>query len=178
MARGNHATINQDEETVVIETPYDDRISALNQQLNDTYIPYGDYGLEGQQRQLQEDSNAATRGAGGTRGASKASAYYRNGTWDLVDALADDAVDLGSVETEALPPAMQNLTLAQRQDYVEQKQAERQDIQNQIQTLYQQRQTFIAQQQHLSRQTADTFQAAMTQALKTQLAAKGFTLDD
>lgn len=174
---GKHAYINHDRAITIVETPYDMQISLLNQQLNETYIPYGEYGIEGQQRQLQEDLNASTRGVGGTRGAFKASDYYRNASWDLLDALDEGVVQLETLETEALPANLQGMNTPERLSYIEQKQTEREELQAQIQSLTEQRQNFIAQQQSAAQPT-DTFEFVMIEILQEQLAEKGFTLSE
>ncbi|PLX14274.1 MAG: hypothetical protein C0598_01675 [Marinilabiliales bacterium] len=43
---GNYMNIDQDEQYVHIKTPYDDKIVDLNNQLNSTYIAYGDLGKD------------------------------------------------------------------------------------------------------------------------------------
>jgi hypothetical protein len=38
---GSYMSIEQNRKTVYVPSPYDDRISALNEKLNDTYVYYG-----------------------------------------------------------------------------------------------------------------------------------------
>lgn len=175
LAQGSHFNINQDIAIEFIESPYDQEIARLNQQLNQTYIPYGVEGEIGQQRQAIEDANSGTNLA--TRGSAKASPYYSNSSWDLVDALDNESVTLETLSEEELPDAMQGMTLAERQDYVAAKQAEREEIQARIRDLSQKRQEYVTQQRQANaNRDENTLDAVIIQSLRQQLAAKGFQL--
>lgn len=85
---GTFMSIEQNSKTVYIPTPYDDRISQLNDQLNKTYVYYGSTGSRKKEMQEAQDNNAASYGAANKaeRAVSKSSSAYVNSTWDLVDA--------------------------------------------------------------------------------------------
>lgn len=174
---GDHVVINQNQQIAFIESPYDEDITLLNEQLNTTYIPYGESGMVGMSRQLAADSNAGANIV--TRGASKASAFYTNSTWDLVDAIEEDLVTLEEIEPEALPEPMQAMTPEEREVYIVQQQAERAEIQAQIQQLADQREAYVAEQKRLASEGEDeTLDSAMIQTITEQLDEKGFTLND
>ncbi len=59
---GNYMSIEQDRKTVFIPSPYDDRITQLNDQLNSTYIEYGVIGKEKKMNQATQDHNAMKYG--------------------------------------------------------------------------------------------------------------------
>ena len=175
LANGSHVNIDQNQKTVVIESPYDQQIAEWNAKLNETYIPYGRYGTEGQQRQVTEDANASRNFT--TRGYSKTSGYYRNASWDLVDALDEDLVQLEDLNNEVLPEEMHNMTIQEKYDYVEEIATERERIQAKIRELYQLRTEYVKQKTaELSSEQTNTLDYVMIQTLREQLAAKGFEL--
>lgn len=174
LASGANFNINQDRAVVVQESPYDDEIRLLNDRLNTTYIPYGDSGVRGLTRQLEQDMNSGA--AIVTRGASKSSAYYRNSSWDLVDAFDEGAVDLATLDEEALPEELQGLSLEKKEEYIAATQAERAAIQAQIRELTAKREDYIRKLPTDDPNPQDTLDYAMIQALRTQLAKKGFVL--
>lgn len=174
LASGANFNINQDRAVVVQESPYDDDIRALNDRLNTTYIPYGDSGVRGLTRQLEQDMNSGA--ALLTRGASKSSAYYRNSSWDLVDAFDDGAVDLATLDEEALPEELQGLSLEEKEAAIATTQAERAEIQAEIRELTAKREEYIRRLPTDDPNPQDTLDYAMIQALRTQLAKKGFVL--
>ncbi|MBD1879009.1 vWA domain-containing protein [Coleofasciculus sp. FACHB-T130] len=175
LAQGSHFNINQDEKTEFIKSPYDEQIATWNDKLNQTYIPYGAEGEVGQQRQTIEDSNSGMNLA--MRGNSKASAYYNNASWDLIDALDKRIVSLEKLPNNALPKAMQGMTLAKKQEYVSAKKAERETIQKTIRDLYQKRSEYVEKQRQVSASSSkNTLDSVIIQSLRKQLAAKGFKL--
>ena len=48
-------SIEQNQKTIYIPTPYDDQIEALNDRLNDTYVYYGKTGESKKENQLYQD---------------------------------------------------------------------------------------------------------------------------
>lgn len=173
LAKGSSFNINQDRAVAWIPSPYDQEIIDWNNKLNATYIPYGEEGAIGQQRQLEADANAGEQLV--VRGASKVSNYYRNSSWDLVDALEAEGGNLAAFEEEALPEPMRNMTLTEREKYIESVRNEREEIQGKIRDLYRQRDEYIAKKAPDS-SPKDTLDYVMIQALREQLAAKGFNL--
>ena len=175
LAQSSHFNIDQNRVIKVINSPYDGEIARLNEQLNQTYIPYGVQGVVGQQRQAIEDANSGPNLM--MRGGAKVSPYYNNASWDLVDALNDGLVTLENLSEEDLPEVMQGMTLAERESYVAAKQAEREQIQAKIRDLSQKRREDVAQQRQANAVRGEnTLGWVMIQSLRQQLAAKGFQL--
>jgi hypothetical protein len=178
VGQGNHFNINHHQEIVFIESPYDEEINRLNQEFNNTYIPYGEEGEIGQTRQATEDLNAMQQSpvGGATRGGSKISSYYRNSSWDLVDALEYDVVTLEELQADELPEIMREMTLEERADYVNSQRIKREQIKQQIQQLSEQRERYVEEQRAIAQaETADSLDDVMIEILQNQLEAKGFT---
>jgi len=175
VAKGSHFNINQNQSIVVIKSPFDDQISTLNAKLNQTYIPYGIEGKIGQQRQAVEDSNAGRNLV--MRGLSKASEYYDNASWDLLDALENGRVTIESLSNDALPEVMRSMALAEKRAYVAAKKAEREIIKKTIRELSQKRNEYVEQQRKASANKGEnTVDSVIIQSLRQQLAAQGFKL--
>jgi hypothetical protein len=89
LGEGTYGFIDHNAAALRIEAPQDKELAELSSKINTTYLAYGRLGAENQTRQREQDRNAA--GAGGSvaaeRAASKASGFYQNTTWDLVDAV-------------------------------------------------------------------------------------------
>lgn len=169
---GTYMSIEQDRKTVYIATPYDERISALNDRLNDTYLYYGSAGYEKKEMQKAQDANAERYGQSNKveRAVSKSSHAYKNSSWDLVDAIKDNARIIEEAKDDQLPQEMKGMSLAQRKAFVEQKSAERQKIQSEIQTLNKKRQEYIASQASVANDAS--LDAAMIKAVKEQARMK------
>lgn len=170
---GTYMSIAQNEKTVYIPSPYDEKIDALNNKLNDTYIYYGSSGKSKKAAQIAQDNNAESYGQSNKaeRAISKSTHVYKNSTWDLVDATKDDSKAIEKAKTEELPDEMKSMNVEQRKSYIKQKSVERQQVQTEIQELSKKRQEYITAQ---AKQNGDAgmLDAAMIQAIKKQAATK------
>ena len=170
---GTYMSIEQDRRTVYIQTPYDEKIDALNDRLNSTYVYYGKSGSYKKEMQMSQDKNAETYGRSNKveRAVSKSSHAYENSSWDLVDATKDNEKVLIDAKEEDLPKEMRNMHFDQRKAYVKQKSAERKTIQLEIQSLNRKRLEYIA--ANTSQQEKDAMlDAAMLNAIKQQAKVK------
>jgi hypothetical protein len=178
LAYGDYMSIDHNKETVHIATPYDDLILQLNIQLNGTYVPYGYRGQEKAEVQMAQDQNAQSSGKGSAVGrtVTKSSKFYKNSSWDLVDAVEEDAVELEElIEQEvSLPKELQGKSAREIEAYVELKLKERKKIQEEIAQLSEQRRSFILAQQKVN---GNGLENAMIQALKKQGAKKNYNWD-
>jgi hypothetical protein len=169
---GTYMSIEQDRKTVYIATPYDDRIAAMNEKLNDTYVYYGSKGAGKKEQQAVQDSNAESYGSANKveRTVSKSSSVYNNSTWDLVDASKNDDKIVERAETKDLPEEMQKMSVEKRKLYVKEKASERSRIQKEIQSLSQKRSDYIV--QHSKPEDATSLDAAMMKAIREQAKTK------
>jgi len=177
---GSYMNIDQDQKLVHIDAPQDIEIAKLNKTLNSTYIPYGAMGAAGFEMQAEQDKNAAAfaPAVASQRAKTKASGYYTNEGWDLVDAAKTGNFKLEEVKAEDLPEEMQNMTVAERKNYIEKKSKQRANIQNRIQELSKERDKFIAAERiKLSETGDDTLDAAMIKSIKKQAEEKNFKFE-
>jgi hypothetical protein len=182
LAGGDYLSIDADQQVVHIEAPQDTRINELNAQLNETYVPYGSQGAGKAQRQLEQDQMSSDISVGllAKRAQSKASSFYGNADWDLVDALKDGEVaeeQIVEMEDADLPEPMQGLSAQQKLDYLQQKQVVRESIQLEILELSESRASYVARKKELV-SAAPSVSDALTGAVRKQAQQKNFTFDD
>jgi von Willebrand factor type A domain len=173
MTHGSYMSIEQNKRTVYIPSPYDQRISALNERLNQTYVYYGASGASKKEMQATQDSNAETYGEANKveRAVSKSSHAYRNSSWDLVDASKENEEIVAKAKDDELPKEMKGMSVPQRQEYVKEKAEERAKIQSEIQVLSKKRQEYIA--TNTPKEEAGTMlDAAMIKAIKEKAKEK------
>lgn len=168
MTGGSYMSIEQNRKTVYIPTPYDDRIAAMNEELNNTYVYFGSQGSQKKEMQKAQDNNAEAYGASNKveRAVSKSSAVYNNSSWDLVDASKNDEKVIERADAKDLPAEMKNMSIEQRKAYVKQKSADRARIQKEIQSLSQKRSVYIA--EHSKPEEGAMLDAAMIKAVREQ----------
>lgn len=180
LADGKYLVIDQNRAIVSIEAPQDKEIAKLGVELNKTYLAYGVEGKLGAGRQVAQDANVATlapaSGAVAQRAVAKASANYRNSSWDLVDAVNEQKADVSKVKTEDLPAEMQKLNADERKAYVETKSKERAEMQTKINELNKDREKYVAaRMKELS--GTNTLDAVVIAAVREQSAKRNFKFE-
>lgn len=120
LADGQYMFIDSNQAVAHIDAPQDKEIARLGVELNETYVLYGNAGVEASARQAVQDSNAISiaQGSSVNRAVFKASANYRNEAWDLVDAVKTNAVKLEDVKEAELPEEMRKLSVAERKTFL------------------------------------------------------------
>ncbi|WP_335977122.1 vWA domain-containing protein [Gaetbulibacter jejuensis] len=173
LAHGDYMAINYNIKTTYVATPFDDDILKLNQKLNNTYVAYGDYGIEKMALQREQDTNAESYSSANavSRTVSKSSHLYLNSTWDLVDALSDKNFSFDDLKESDLPAELKGKTKSEIKAYVTKKKQEREDIQKNIQDLNEKRRVYIQSQQ---KENDNGLESAMIKAIKTQAKAKKY----
>ncbi|MFM2082002.1 MAG: hypothetical protein RL380_693 [Verrucomicrobiota bacterium] len=144
---GKFLVIDQDRAVPYVEAPQDKEIAKLSSDLNGTYLAYGVAGRRNSVRQQAQDANAETfalAGAPVSRAVAKASANYRNDSWDLVDAAKQKDFKLDALPEAELPAMVAALPPAGRVEFVAKKSQEREELQQKIQTLNAAREKFVA----------------------------------
>ncbi len=174
ITHGEYSAIDHNQQTVHIVTPYDDIILQLNNQLNDTYIYYGNRGAQKRELQREQDSNARGYSAANavSRTISKSSTFYNNKSWDLIDASEDESFEVEEVAKEELPAALREKSKAELKQYIAEKSKKRKNIQQKIRDLNQKRVGYI---KNHNKKEDTNLEAALLNAIKKQGQKKAFT---
>ena len=176
LADGQFASIDQNQGTIVVETPFDEQLGALSTALNATYLPFGAGGAAGLANQSAQDANAAglNSAAAASRAQTKAQGLYQCG-WDLVDACVGGKVKIEDVASDQLPENMQAMTADQRRAYIDEMGSKRSGLQGEIQELSRKRDVFVRDEmKKRSLDDSNAFDNAIRRAIRAQATAKGF----
>ena len=170
---GDYMAINHNQKTVHIASPFDETILQLNIKLNKTYVGYGSQGRHKMAMQSTQDSNARgySKENAVSRTVSKSSHLYKNSSWDLVDAVEEEAVEIEDLSEAELPAELKGKSDKQIQAYIEAKSKERKQIQAKIQELNEKRRAYIEQQ---SSDKDNALESAMLNAIKSQAKKKQY----
>lgn len=178
LADGSYMNIDQNQEVVHIDTPFDDELVQLGQKLNETYIAYGYEGDELKQRQAEQDANAnnISPSVMVERSITKGSGQYKNESWDLVDAKKSGTLNITEIPKDQLPKEMQNMTVEERKSYIDKKEIEREKYQKKISELDQQRRDYITQ-KIAENPEENTLDAAMLKIIRDQASQKNYKFE-
>ena len=187
-AEGAFFAIEENGGVQVTPTPYDAPLAKLGNSMGQTYTAYGGGGFAGgaalyqsrnEKRQATAESAvvaAVPAPAAADRALNKAlnSEAYAG---DLMQSLENGSVKLKDVKPADLPVAMQKMTPQARQQEITRRLAERKAMRAQILALSRKRDTFLAEAaKKKSGGKPPAFDAAVTAALRKELAPKGIRL--
>jgi hypothetical protein len=162
------------------ETPFDRELAELGLKLNQTYVPYGEAGLERQKKLAKRDERAlrVNRAAAAVRAEAKTSRIYAAG-WDLVDAVESGTVDLVQLREDELPEELRGLSLDELESHVEAMRLEREALRQRIAELGEQRRRHVREQLE-SKGLDDSLSLghAMRESIRAQAAAQGLELGE
>ena len=173
---GKYMNIDADDRVEHINTPYDTTVLRLNDQLNATYLGYGQQGVSKKERQMLQDKNAGIYGSGNAvqRANAKAKASYSNADWDLLDAVEADSSLLDKIEKDELPAELRNKTATEIKLAVQQLKTQREAIQQQLRRLEIEIDDYIQEEKKKTATHAQTLDNVLIEAVVQQAQAKGF----
>lgn len=159
-----------------VATPYDDKILELNNQLNSTYIAYGDYGNQKQKLQIEMDVEAmvVSEEVQVKRSVAKSSSNYQNASWDLVDNAGDDKLlkKIIKENKSTLPDSLKNKSVDEVAAFAKAELKIRKQLQNQIAGLNIKREKYISEQNMAEGNGLET---AIFKAIQKQAEKKSYT---
>lgn len=138
-SEGNFVQLSQTGNVIAVESPYDKEIRDLTVKLNDTVIAYGD------KKQMEVVSGKLEVVAKSSITANADRAQFNNMRGGVAiqgrgDLLADVEADEKLLEkTDELPAELQRMNVEERKEFLEQKQAERTEINKKLGELTAQR---------------------------------------
>ena len=109
-----------------------------------------------------------------SRAVTKASGYYSNSNWDLVDALKGGK-KIEELKEEELPKELRDKSAPERKAYVEEQAKKREEIQSKIGKLAADRSSYIsAERSKLAHGSAQGLDTVLVEGLRKQAVKKGF----
>lgn len=143
---GDFFNIDSDKQVVHIDTPYDEKINAYNDSLNQTYYGIGSYGRDKKSAQYAQDANAEVQSvavkAERSIVKSKGGKAYNNASWDLVDA-TEEGKDINEIPEADLPDEFKGLSEEEKTKKLEEVKSDRNRYQKEISSLAVERQKYI-----------------------------------
>jgi len=174
LAMSDLMTIDQNYVAQHIASPQDADILRLGNELNSTYMAYGDEGRASAVLQAKADVSSAelSRKVALERAQLKSTSNYRNERWDVVDAVDNDGKFLEQVADDKLPSELRGKTLAEKQKIVAGNAAKRAELKAKIAKLEVERTRFLEAER--AKQGGAEAQSLETELMKTtrKVAAK------
>jgi Mg-chelatase subunit ChlD len=178
---GQFVAIRQDGAMVALETPMDEELARLNEELAGTVVAYGDADDKAEIERKVAASKAAPATVTASRLGylSKSGGRVNSGRRDLVDAVKEGLIETDAVSEDALPEEMQAMNTGERRAYVQEKIEERKKVQARIDELSVKRDTHLrAETERLAAEgRGDGFDQQVLTTIRQQAAAKGIAYE-
>jgi len=150
LGAGHYFQVGQSGNAVAIATPFDEKIAALSEKMDDTRLYYG----SGEEKEKQRRKMAATdklhaassiesRARRATFNASKSGAANFLGEGELVDEVSSGRVDLSSIDKDQLPEPMQAMAPAEQAAIISETAERRNELKRQISELTEKRAAYL-----------------------------------
>jgi hypothetical protein len=178
LGNGQYIPIPQDGgAVVVIDTPYDSDIIALQTRVNATVVPYGSAAQRNSVAQKTAQVGAAAPSSASDmvsffnkRGKNSAAAEAVTGEGDLVADVASGRQTLDGLPDETLPTDLRQVEKSDRKAYLDKKLTERNELNQLLSNLVAKRDEYIAAERNKKPvKTGDSFDRAVETTLRAQI---------
>lgn len=185
---GRYFAIAQDGGVVAIATPFDAELSKLGAQVGSTYLACGGEKLgmtasafrasrDASQKAIEGKILAAPAAAQADRAFNKAINAAAYDDSDLIQGVENGTIKLEALKVDELPDQLQKLTPDERKKFVAARIDDRKKLRDQIADLSKKRDSFLVEERRKRlAEKPQGFDAAVSEALKAQIAQKGLKL--
>lgn len=180
--QGQFFQVSQDGNAVAINTPYDTKLAELSTKLDQTRLYYGN---TAEKADMERKKDASTKMYAEASTASQARRAKFNtsasgktnllGSKELVEDVANGSMDLSKIDTAHLPAPLQAMSPPAQKQFVADLAKQRETLTREIQTLAEQRDTFIKKKVTEQGGAKDSLDAKIYSALRDQAEKKGFS---
>jgi Mg-chelatase subunit ChlD len=184
LGNGRYFQVEQAGGAVAIATPFDKKLAELSAKLDDTRLYYGSAEDKAEQQRkvdagskLHAISSFASRARRATFNTLKSGEANFLGRNELVDDVANDRVELSSVDESKLPESMQAMAPAEREDYVAAKIERRNELKQQITAMSEQRADYLKKKVEEAGGARDSLDDKIYSAVREQAGKKGLVYE-
>jgi hypothetical protein len=184
LGQGEYFQVEDSGNAVAVSTPFDEKLSALAAELEDTRLYFGDEKARVAQK-ARLDANARLRRelskqALARRDSFNATASGKTnllGESELVDSITSGRIGLDEIEEANLPASMQAMAPAEQMEVIAEKAKRRDELQQEIKKLSESRSNFIKEKVEATGGADDSLDEKIYRAVKDQAAAIGLTYE-
>ena len=181
LGAGEYFRVDTSGSAVAIATPYDEKLAVLSAELDATRVYYGDHKTRTEKEaklaatdKLHASASVESRARRATFNASSSGKANLLGDNELVEDVNSGRVDLDEIAAKDLPEPMQAMAPAAVKKLIREKAEQRQNLQEEIQKLSQQRSDFLRKEVDDRGGAEGSLDDRIYGAVREQAAAKGF----
>ncbi|MEM9491647.1 MAG: hypothetical protein AAGC55_21050, partial [Myxococcota bacterium] len=176
LGRGKFTSIAQSGGVVHIATPYDDRLSELSAELNETAVIYGNKRAHSRMARKARASRAAPKAAAADRSGYYSKTGARMDSADILDDVTSGKIAVEKLETKRLSGPVKSMSVKERKAHFKKMKAKRGKIMREMRELTKKRDAYIAKQKRKKAKKAggkSGFDLVVEGAVKEQAESHG-----
>jgi hypothetical protein len=184
LGHGEYFQVEDSGNAVAVSTPFDEKLSRLAAELEDTRLYYGDEETKKAQKakldanaRLRKELSAQALARRDTFNATVSGKANLLGESELVDAISSGRVELDEIEEENLPASLQAMAPEEQMEVITEQAKLRGLLQQEIRELSASRSDFIKQKIAAEGGADDSLDEKIYRAVKAQAASAGLTYD-
>ncbi|MCR9201533.1 MAG: VWA domain-containing protein [Planctomycetaceae bacterium] len=177
---GRYSLIDHNHHLPNIPTPMDEDLVKLNEEMNETFVWFGNGGDQAAANQREQDANARKLSAHAfaARMSSKIGHLYHHVDHDLIDALEHKKVTLAKMPVEKMPETLQAMSEEERLTWLNGMITKRQSIRRRMADVISRRHTFLMSQLPGQAGQPVVLGDALTGVLTAQASDRGFEFEE
>jgi len=184
LGQGEYFQVEDSGNAVAIATPFDEKLSNLAAELEDTRLYYGDAETKVAQKakldanaRLRKELSAQALARRDTFNATASGKANLLGESELVDAITSGRVALDAIEEENLPASLQAMAPEEQMEVITEQAQRRDQLKQEIRKLSASRSNFIKEKVAAEGGADDSLDEKIYGAVKDQAAAVGLTYE-
>ncbi len=184
LGHGEYFQVENSGNAVAVATPFDEKLSRLASELEDTRLYYGDEETREAQkakldanRKLREELSEEALARRATFNSTASGKANFLGKSELVDAITSGRVELDEIEPEDMPASLQSMAPAAAMEVITGQARRRDELQQEIKKLSESRNRFIEEKVEAEGGADDSLDEKIYRAVKEQAAGIGLTYD-
>ncbi|MGB5328786.1 MAG: vWA domain-containing protein [Gammaproteobacteria bacterium] len=184
LGQGEYFQVEDSGNAVAVATPFDEKLSTLAAELEDTRLYYGDAETKVAQKakldanaRLRKELSAEALARRDTFNATASGKANLLGESELVDAISSGRVTLDDIEEENLPASMQAMAPEEQMEVITEQAQRRDQLKQEIRKLSASRSNFIKEKLVAEGGADDSLDEKIYGAVKDQAAAVGLTYE-
>jgi len=184
LGHGEYFQVENSGNAVAVSTPFDEKLSRLAAELEDTRLYYGDEETKKAQKakldanaRLRKELSAQALARRDTFNATVSGKANLLGESELVDAISSGRVELDAIEKENLPASLQAMAPEEQMEVITEQAKRRGQLQQEIRKLSASRSDFIKEKLETKGGADDSLDEKIYRAVKDQAASAGLTYD-
>jgi Mg-chelatase subunit ChlD len=184
LGQGEYFQVENSGNAVAVATPFDEELSTLAAELEDTRLYFGDEETKKVQK-AKLDANARLRKELSSEALARRDTFNATpsgkanllGESELVDAITSGRVELDEIEEANLPSSLQAMAPAEQRKVISEQAKRRDELQQEIKKLSASRSQFIKEKVEAEGGAEDSLDEKIYRAVKDQAASIGLTYD-